>query len=378
MNMKNMTPQIAALSFLLLTACGTKENEAAPAENAADTSMVLTQEQFDTNGYALGKLEQRSFHQVVVSSGVLDVPPENRAQITAVMGGHVKKAPLLVGDRVKKGQQLLVLESREFLQLQQEYLEVHNQLDFLRSEFERNRTLFQENITSQKNFLDAQSKYGTYKATHQGLAAQLRMLNISPESVEQGKLVSQITLYAPIDGLVSKTYISLGSHVSPDSQIMEIVNNQEMHLELKVFEKDILQIRQGQGIRFKVPGSSREQFTGRVHLVGAAIDQEDRSILIHGHLDKEDNRLIPGMFVEAMIMTDSTQGWALPEEAVISSQSGSHVLRLLSKDSGGYTFDRVPVQTGPVFEGYTEILSDQGLEGDPEFLVKGAFDLIGG
>lgn len=378
MNMKNMTPLATALSLLFLTACGTKEKEAAPAEIAGESSIVLTKEQFDSNGFALGKLEKRSFHQVVVSSGTLDVPPENRAHITAVLGGFVKKTSLLVGDRVKKGQRLLVLESQEFLQLQQQYLEVHNQLDFLRSEFERNRTLFQENITSQKNFLAARSNYETYKATHQGLAQQLRMLNISPESVEKGRLVSEVGLYSPIDGRISKTNVSLGSHVSPATEIMEIVNNDHLHLELNVFEKDILEIREGQKIRFKVPGASQDQFMGKVHLVGGAIDQADRSIQVHGHLDKKDGRLIPGMFVEAMIMTDSTQGWSLPEEAVISSESGSHVLRVLSKKEGGYIFERVAVEAGRSFEGRTEIRSGQALEGGSEFLVQGAFDLIGG
>ena len=86
---------------------------------------------------------------------MIDVPPENRASVTAFMGGFVKKTPLLVGDRVKKGQLLVVLENQEFVQMQQDYLEVFNQLDYLKAEFERNQTLFKEKIASQKNFLQA-------------------------------------------------------------------------------------------------------------------------------------------------------------------------------------------------------------------------------
>src|SRR5690606_12177596 len=356
----------------LSTGCGNKQDETAAVETTTEPAITLTREQFESNGFALGKPEKRSFHQVVVSSGSLDVPPENRAHITTVLGGIVKKAPLLAGDRVKKGQQVLVLESQEIVQLQEHHLEVHGQWAFLQSEFERNKALFQENITSQKNFLAAQGKYRTHRATHQGLAEQLRLLNISPKAVEQGKLVSQVALYAPIDGRVSQTHVSLGSHVSPATEIMEIVNNAHLHLELNVFEKDILEIRQGQRIRFTVPGASREQFRGEVHLVGGAIDPSDRSVKVHGHLDSNDDRLIPGMFVEAMIMTDSIQGWALPEGAVIASGTGTHVLRLLSNADGDLSFERVAVKAGPSFEGHTQIISGIDPEGGSQYLVEGA------
>src|SRR5690606_23349308 len=129
--MKNITPLALALSLFFLTGCGNKEKETAAVETTTEPAITLTREQFESNGFALGKPEKRSFHQVVVNSGSLDVPPENRAHITTVLGGIVKKAPLLAGDRVKKGQQVLVLESQEILQLQQHYLEVHGQLDFL-------------------------------------------------------------------------------------------------------------------------------------------------------------------------------------------------------------------------------------------------------
>lgn len=378
MSMKKSIPLTAGLSLLLLTACGTKEQEPERVETPGESTLTLTQEQFTANGFALGKPEKRSFHRTVVSSGVLDVPPENRAHITTIVGGIVKKAPLLVGDQVTKGQELLVLESQEALQLQQRYLEVHNQLDFLRAEFERNLALFRENITSEKNFLAAKSNYETHRATHQGLAQQLRLLHILPESVEQGKLVSQLKLYSPIGGRVAQTHITLGSPVSPATEIMEIVDNAHMHLELNVYEKDILEIRKGQTIRFKIPGASQEQFLGKVQLLGAAIDPKDRSIKVHGDLERTDDRLIPGMFVEATILTDSIQGWALPDGAVIASEGGTHVLRLLTEGDGELRFERVAVTAGPHFEGHVQILSGIDPEGGSQYLVKGAFDLIGG
>jgi len=377
--MKNTFRISTFILSLLFLGCAPKEQGTEQAEQAGDISTVqLTQAQFDANGYALGKMEKRTFPEVVVSSGTIDVPPGNRASITTVLGGFVKKAPLLVGDQVKKGQTVLVLESQEFLRLQQQYLEIYNQLEFLESEYLRNQTLYGEKISSQKNYLAAKSRYETAKATLKGLSGQLRMLHISPEGVAAGNLVSELALMAPIAGTVAKTHISQGSYVSPTTEIMEIIDNGQLHLELIVFEKDILKVREGQPILFRVPGASAESFGGKVHLVGGSIDGGDRSIQVHGHLEATQARLLPGMFVEAQIMTDSTQGWSLPEEAVIATEGGALVLRLLSQKDGVYSFERMAVQRGSTFGGNTEIRADRDLGGDAQYLVKGAYDLIGG
>lgn len=377
--MKTISIASLAALMLMITACGNKdkETEASPLEETSST-IPVSQQQFESNGFKLGSLEQREFPEVVESSGVLDVPPENRATVSTILGGFVKKAPLLIGDRVKKGQVLLVLESQEVLQLQQRYLEVHNQLEYLESEYRRNSTLYQENITSEKNYLQAKSNYETQRATHQGLAQQLRMLNISPQAVQQGSLVSQISIPSPIQGSVSKVNVTQGSYVSPATEIMEIVNNEDLHLELTVFEKDILKLREGQPIRFKIPGASTAEYWGEVLLVGVSIDDANRSITVHGHLMGKEAGLLPGMFVEATILTESKKGWSLPEAAVVSPEGVTQVLRLRSKENGDYLFEPVVVQKGKSYGGHTEILPDSKLGEGDQFLVKGSFDLIGG
>ena len=369
--------QISA-ALLLMVSCGNKNSEASSAEEQGEeTGIVVTQDQFDTNDLMIGTLEKRTFPKIVETSGMIDVPPENRASITAFMGGFVKQTSLLVGNRVKEGQLLVVLENQEFVQMQQDYLEIFNQLDFLKAEFERNQTLFEEKIASQKSFLQAKSNYDTAKARYQGLKEQLQMLNISPSAVEQGKISSQAAIYAPITGSITKMNVAKGSYVSPATEILEIVNNDHIHLELTVFEKDILKVKKGQKILFKIPEASETSFNAKVYLVGTSIDSDKRTIKVHGHLEhEEDTNFLPGMFVDAMIMTDTVQTWALPEEAVIESEGNHYVLKLIKKEDG-YTFERIPVAQGNSYDGYSEIISEQLTESD-EFLIKGVFDLIGG
>jgi len=368
-----------AIVFLLLMGCGNKNNEASTSEEQGNaTGIMVTQDQFDTNDLMIGPMEKRAFPKMVETSGMIDVPPENRASIMAFMGGFVKKTSLLVGDQVKKGQLLVILENQEFLKMQQEYLEVFNQLDYLKAEFERNQTLFEEKIASQKNFLQAKSNYETAKARYQGLKEQLQMLNIPPEEVEQGHISSQAAIYAPISGSITKMNVAKGSYVSPATEILEIVDNDHVHLELDVFEKDILKVKKGQKIQFRIPEASKEAFSAEVYLVGTSIDDVKRSIKVHGHLEHgEDANFITGMFVDAKIMTDTTKTWSLPEEAVIESEGNHYVLKLIEQKDGDYTFERVAVKQGGTFDGYTEIISTELSETD-QFLTKGVFDLIGG
>ena len=145
--------------LVILIGCGTKEKETSAAAENTETSadVTVTEAQFSGASLQLGRLEEASFPDWVEASGMIDVPPENRAVITAFMGGYIKNNPLLIGDAVIKGQVLITLENPEFVEIQQQFQELAEQLEYLKSEYERQQALVAENITSKKNFLKAES-----------------------------------------------------------------------------------------------------------------------------------------------------------------------------------------------------------------------------
>ena len=363
------------LTLLTLTACGEKKTAETETTEVGSEHVIVSQTQFETNGMTLGRLEEKLFPETISASGMIDVPPENRATISAVMGGYIKRTPLLVGDAVKKGQLLVTLENPEFVKLQQEYLEVKERLDYLKSEYERQKILFDEKISSQKNYLKTESDYKTANARYNGLRKQLGLLNISPSEVEKGNITTTVSLYAPIPGSITNVFVSKGAYVSPASPVIEIVDNEHIHLELSVFEKDIMSIEKGQPIFFEVPEVTDEIFEAEVFLVGTAID-ENRTIKVHGHLKNEEQRFLTGMFVEANIVTDSETVMALPSEAVVQTDNNTHILRLISKGNNGYRFETVKIETGNSHDGFTKIVDYGALGADDLFLVKGAFGLL--
>lgn len=375
--MKNTAYIYRLLACFLLTACGndtaTKE---APVEAIDHSKITLTKEQFNSNGFTLDTLQERPFLEKVETTGMIDVPPQNKALITATLGGFVKSTFLLIGDQVKKGQPIITLENPEFVQMQQEYLENFKQLDYLKAEFERQNTLFEEQITSQKNYLKAKSEYETVLAKYNGLKKQLEMLNISTANVEKQIINSVVTIYAPISGSITKMNVSTGSYVSPATTILEIADSDHVHLELTVFEKDILKVKKGQEIRFSIAEASDEVYKAEVHLVGTSLDPETRTINVHGHMEDEENHgFLIGMFVDAQIICSSKDHPSVNEESLVMVEEQSTALQLISEEENAYVFQRVHPKVLKHGDGHYALQA--AITKEPVvFLGVGAFQLL--
>ncbi|MDT7830037.1 efflux RND transporter periplasmic adaptor subunit [Pricia sp. S334] len=367
------------MAFLTVLGCGNgnTENAETQSEKIPDGRIKVTQAQFDQTGMVLGTLEEREFPFIVKATGMIDVPPENRSVVSATMGGYIKTLPLLIGDAVEKGQVLLSIENPEFVTLQQEYMEVSGQLDYLKSEYGRQKTLYDENITSQKSYLKAESDYKMARAKHDGLRKQLTLVNISPGEVEAGNVTTTTTLYAPISGSVTQVNVSRGSYVAPATPILEIIDNEHIHLELSVFEKDIMKIKKGQDIAFKIPEASSDTFEAEVYLVGTSIG-EGRTIKVHGHLkDEEGENFLTGMFVESNIVSAATTARGLPSESIVGADNKDYVLVLDEELNGDYYFKPVGVKVKKSHAGFTALDNENEFGASDQFLVRGAFDIFG-
>lgn len=357
---------------LLLWSCGNSEKvETAVVDSQEhNDQLILTQAQFEGENIQLGSVAEHDFTQTVVVNGMIDVPPHNKSRVTTFMGGYITKTPLLVGDHVKKGQLLVTLENTEYVVLQQQFLEVAEKLNYLKNEFTRQKTLFDEQITSEKNYLKAESNYKSNLANYNGLEKKLKMLNINPNAVLNGHLTSTTNIYAPISGSVTKVNVSNGSYVDASDVIMEIVDVEHIHLELSVFEKDIMKVKKGQKITFKIPEASNKTYIADVHLVGTTIDETSRRVTVHGHIDNEEENFIVGMFVEATIHVDQSKLMGLPKEAVVKSGNHSYVLILNKRTTENYTFSKLEIETGKESEDFIEILNQKKLKSE-KIIIKG-------
>lgn len=374
----NIIKYIFLIGTLVFFSCKNKDNNDASLsslEEVQEDFIFVSKAQFTTTKMELGSTKETDFENATQASGIINVPPNNQATISAFYGGYIKSNSLLIGNKVKKGEHLIRLENPEYINMQQNYLETAEQLKYLKSEYDRQKTMLEENITSQKNFLKAESDYKTAVAKTNSLKKSLEMLHIQPQAVLDGHIVSEIAIYSPIDGYITQVFVNTGAYVSPSDKIMEIIQTDAMHLELKVFEKDLMPLKKGQKIRFKVPEASKEIFDSELQLVGANIDPKTRMATLYGQIFKEDlERFSVGMFIEADITTDISKRFALPEDAVIELEGKYYVLLLEEQNDKGYTFHPIEVMIEANYNGFISFNTD--LDPEATFLTKGGFALL--
>ncbi|MGA9271331.1 MAG: efflux RND transporter periplasmic adaptor subunit [Lutimonas sp.] len=349
-----------SIAALLLSCKEETQGTQDPIEITENTILLrIAKKDFSESSMILDSVHMTPFPSVITAIGIIEVPPNGRATVNAFMGGYVKDFPLLVGDQVRKGQKLLTLENLEFLQLQQDFLETRQQMSYLQSEYERQKQLYEEKINSQKVYLKAQNDYENAKITHQALKQKLIAIQIDPENLNAENMRSTTRIESPISGSVSRVFVNTGSFVDPSNPIMEIVNATHLHLEIQIFEKDAIRIVKGQRIIFRVPEYSDKTYAAEVHLIGKSIDQ-DRTVQVHAHLDeKNQEKFIPGMFIQAEIMAEETLKPALREAALTEIEERNYVFELVDESESEFVFRKTEVNRGRTLNGFTEVdLSD--------------------
>ncbi|MEX2514442.1 MAG: efflux RND transporter periplasmic adaptor subunit [Cyclobacteriaceae bacterium] len=369
-------------AILGLTSCSSNTDpksadEIAPEPTGTET-YELTTTQFESSNMTLGKMERITFHDVVKAKGMIDVPPENRAAVSSYFGGTVKEISLLPGEKVKKGQVLFVLENPDYVQIQQEFLEAQGQLSYLQSDYERQKNLAQDSISSQKKFLKAESDYTVTRAKVASLSKKLALMNLDPNTFTLENIRTTISVRTPISGYVTEVSISQGAFLTPSQLAVAIVNTDHIHLEMNVFEKDLAKISIGQPIWFRIQEDNSKEYEATIHLINKTIDPEDRMVGIHGHLvdEKLAQKFNPGMYVEADIYTTTEERWALPKDSLVEIEGIFYALTLQNSLETGYTFVKREVKTGISNDRHVEILIAQDIDETTEFLINGTFNLI--
>ncbi|RAJ26052.1 efflux RND transporter periplasmic adaptor subunit [Pedobacter cryoconitis] len=377
---------ILSFAAVFLASCGNKkvaEDAAAateaPAKDDANT-VELSAAQYKTSGVTLGKVEKKSISGVLKVNGTIDVPPENLISITTQMGGIVKSTPLLQGSTVNKGQVIAVLQNQEYVQLQQDYLENKSQLELADSEYKRQQELARQNINAQKVLQQAKSQYQTMLSRESALRQRLMLININSATLTPANIRSTINIYAPINGYVTKVNVNSGKFVSPNDVMFEIVNSANLHVELKVFQKDVDLIKKGQKVRFSLQNEAEER-VATVTLVGREIN-EDKTVTVHCVANTQSRNLIPGAYLNALIETGTEEVNALPEAAIADFAGKKYIFietgqRKGEKAEVNYHFQLLEITTGSAAAGYIEVELPESFDlTTAKVVTKGAYDLI--
>lgn len=360
------------LMALAIMSCKSNPAEVPDTEAAAVKEITLTPEQLKTVGIQTGTLQTLEMGGSIRCNGMVDAPPQNLVSVSVPIGGIVRNTEMLQGMRIHKGDVLAVLEHPDYIKLQQDYLEQHAALTLAESEYSRQQELSAGNINARRDLERAEAAVLTARARTSAGAAQLQLLGLSPESIRANGIAKSIRVTAPISGYVTKVNVNVGKFAAPNDVLFELVDTEHLHVELTVYETDLPRVREGQTIRVLIQGQDDSVRTAKVYLIGREI-HTDRTVRIHGHLDKEDPHLLPGMFVKAEIETGTHTTKALPDAAVVSYSGKSYVFVAES----GNRFVPVDVTTGLHSNGFTEVRLPEGVGADAKFVTTGSYALLG-
>lgn len=372
------------LAFLfaiaLLTACGGNAAPTAAEEEHHDEhgeehgpEVALNADQIKAIGLITGTMEQRGLKTALKANGRLVLPPDKSAQVSVLIGGIVRDIPVQEGQRVEKGQVLATLENIEFLQLQQDYLETQANLVLLTADLKRQQDLHTDQINATKTLERAIAELTSAKARVATMGAKLRMFGTDPARLSPEAISSTYALRTPISGNLTHIAITLGQFAEPNKPLFDVVDNRGLHIDLNVFEQDLARVQVGQQVVFGHAGEPVGQHTATIYGMNKAFERDQQAIIVHATLDDTAEELLPGMYIEALIMTDSTQAWSLPSEAVVSN-GDEHFIFV---EGGPSTFKQVQVRTGASELGYTEIVLLGELPADAKVVLKGAYYLLG-
>ena len=331
------------LCGLIITSCNSKKEKIEPAELPVEeliTFVELTKGQFESVDIELGSIERKNLKATIRASGLLEVPPQNKAEVSTFIGAIVKSISVLEGNKVQKGQTLAILEHPDFVKLQEEYITAKGNFAFLEKEYLRQKELFEHNAGTGKVFQKAEADYNAGKAKLNSLESQLKMLSVNLIELSKGNMAPSIVLTAPIGGYIGHINANTGAYAEPNKSLFEIIDNSQIHCDLLVYEKDIFKVKVGQKIHFTITNMPEHQkehgsktIEGEIFGINKSFENNSKAISVHASIKNENCELIPGMYVNALIDVGENETTVVSSEAVFTTD-GKEFIFIRNKMTG--------------------------------------------
>lgn len=359
--------------FLLLMGCGSQKKETPQQEaNLPSNRIALSPDQEKVLSLVYGDAEKIHMSAVIDVQGRIDLPPQNIISVNFPLGGYLKGTKLIPGMHVSKGEVIGTVEDQAIVQLQQDYLSAKAKSTLTKLEFDRQKSLYDANAGTSKNYQQAEAELKMQNVLVKGYAEKLKLIGIDPSNLNENNITGQVQLKSTINGFVSKVNVNTGKYVQPTETLFELIDPDDIHVALTIFEKDLNAIHKGDEVKIHFLDEPSKNYLAEVILVNRGVD-DNRTALAHCHFKHQPKNLLPGMYVEGEVDVSNKEVFALPDEAVVRSGEKQYVFVKNAEN----TLEMKEVVTGVSKNGKTEIVS--GLENAPQksVVLNNAFKLLG-
>jgi len=373
--MKYFIPTIALLA-LLLTACQPEAaNENEIPESLEDKRALLKEKRAELKQLTefVEKLETSAAEQDpsmiaanrrLVTTALVErtdfkhfveiqaaVEADDYIDVTSEVAGRLIKQVAKEGDNVKKGQLIAQLDLE---QLDKQKAELEKSLELASTVYERQKRLWDQNIGSEIQYLEAKNNK--------------ERLEKSLETLEYQMTKSKV--YAPASGIVETVFLQTGELASPGMPIVQILNPRKLKAVADVPETYLRSINQGEAVKIEFPALDREQ-QARITLIGRTIDPANRTFKVEAALSNIGPLIKPNLLAVMYIKDKQIDDVVtVPLEMVQQEVGGKDFVYIVEEGEKGPIARKVYVKTGDAYDG--DIVITEGLSGDETLIMEGA------
>lgn len=368
--MKNLHKFIIITTLFLVFSC--KNNEQIPKQEI--NLIEITKKQFEVNKMTLETPKKVIFENTLKVSATVVPVHTGIAKIFSPIDGFVKNIICSEGQYVNKNQKLIEITGSELIDIQKDFAITANNLKKLSKEYDRIKNLFEQKAVSEKEFISLETEYKIALANYNSLKLKIENLGLCVQKIENGEICSSFWIKAPIDGKINNINTTLGSNVTTNDQLLEIINPNKLQIKIFVFPQDINKIKVGQIVRFKT-FENDDIFYGKIQSIGASVDEVSKTIpcivsVEQNYLNKIQKT---NLFVNAEVIYQQDSIWALPVTAFNVSENKYFLYMLDSTNSNNFYFRKQLVKTGRMNSEFVEIIDS--LLFTKKILTSGAYTL---
>lgn len=369
--MKIFSSTLIILFSAILFSCSEKNNNQKNIVNNDSTEqIILTKTQIETASIELGSLINMCFHERIITNGKVITRPNGKIIFSYPFTVTVKNIFVNDGDRVYKNQPLFSIEGLEILKIQQDYSTAFYKLQTLKTEYERLKNLINDKIVSEREFKQLENEYYAQQTQLNAMEAMLETMEIKPKTILQGNIYREITVYSPVDGFIKINNLSKGMVVEPNTIILEIYDPSQIVIGISMFEKDVINVHQGDTVFFYRLNEKNKIYKGILTQIGKVVDNQTHTLTCYAKpISYEKTELLINSFVQVEILYHDRKVKALPEEALIK-QGNDYYVYVLKKqlNDSTFVFEKKFVDIGVTDSHYVEILDTISTK----IIVKGA------
>lgn len=358
---------------LLLGACSEESDTAAPTAAAAPVDPNLVQAGDNLgNIIKLGTVSRMELSDTLRVAGQVDFDEQRVTRIGATVTGRVTELTAMLGQQVKVGDTLAVLNSTELGAAQLAYMKARAQAQLNERNVERAQQLFAADVIGSAELQRRESELSISRAEMRAAADQLRVLGVSSKSLEKltstGAINSVSPVVATMAGTVVERLVAQGQVVQPNEVMFTVADLSRVWVEAEVPEQQAAAVQPGQTIQVEIPALG-QQLTAKLIFIADTVNPMTRTIMVRSELDNSDRSLKPAMLATVLIQGRPTARLVVPDTAIVRENNKDY----LFVEVGPQQFKLTEVALGPAIGTMRPVLG--GVAEGTKVVTEGAFHL---